>query len=46
MDYAVSYDLGETWQNNWQQTISNMSAGEPIVPNSAGITVFSIPKYG
>ena len=46
MDYAISSDIGQTWRNNWQQTISNMSSGEPIVPNSAGITIFSVPKYG
>ncbi|KAH8109066.1 hypothetical protein DFH11DRAFT_1516044 [Phellopilus nigrolimitatus] len=46
MDYALSYDLGRTWQNNWNQTVANMSAQWPILPSTAGITVFSIPKYG
>ncbi|KAI0337868.1 hypothetical protein BDW22DRAFT_1339134 [Trametopsis cervina] len=46
MDYAYSADLGYTWFNNWNQRIANTSAGEPILPVSAGITIFSIPKYG
>ncbi|TCD70367.1 hypothetical protein EIP91_003719 [Steccherinum ochraceum] len=46
MDYAYSPDLGVTWQNNWGQHVANTSAGEPILPVSAGITIFSIPKYG
>ena len=46
MDFAFSTDLGETWLNNWNQTIANMSAQEPIVPASAGIVIFGIPKYG
>lgn len=46
MDYAFSPNLGEVWQNNWKQPIANTSAQEPIVPVSAGITIFSIPKYG
>ncbi|KAJ3554747.1 hypothetical protein NM688_g2946 [Phlebia brevispora] len=46
MDYAFSRDLGMTWQNTWGQSIANTTAQIPIVPVSAGITVFSIPKYG
>ncbi|KAI5121544.1 hypothetical protein M0805_002603 [Coniferiporia weirii] len=46
MDYALSYDLGKTWHNNWNQTIGNTTAQWPIVPAAAGITVFGIPKYG
>jgi Neuraminidase (sialidase) len=46
MDYSVSYDLGKTWKNTWKQTIANVSAELPILPSAAGITVFSIPKYG
>ncbi|EJD00360.1 uncharacterized protein FOMMEDRAFT_159034 [Fomitiporia mediterranea MF3/22] len=46
MDYALSYDLGKTWQNNWNQTIANLSEKWPIYPSAAGITIFSIPKYG
>lgn len=46
MDYAFSRDLGVTWLNNWNQQIANTHAQEPIVPVSAGITIFSIPKYG
>ena len=46
MDYAVSYDLGATWHNTWNQTIANLSEQVPIYPNTAGITIFSIPKYG
>lgn len=46
MDYSFSPDLGSTWLNNWNQTIANMTAQEPIVPASAGITIFGIPKYG
>ncbi|KAL5480449.1 hypothetical protein ACEPAI_1719 [Sanghuangporus weigelae] len=46
MDYAISYDLGRTWRNNWNQTIANMSEQSPIDPTAAGITIFSIPKYG
>ncbi|THH14195.1 hypothetical protein EW146_g6107 [Bondarzewia mesenterica] len=46
MDFASSPDLGRTWINTWGQTISNMTEEKPILPSSAGITVFSIPKYG
>lgn len=46
MDYAFSPDLGVTWLNTWGQQIADTRAEEPIVPVSAGITVFSIPKYG
>ncbi|KIJ67199.1 hypothetical protein HYDPIDRAFT_127044 [Hydnomerulius pinastri MD-312] len=46
MDFAYSTDMGFTWRNNWGQPICNTTADEPILPNSAGITVFSIPKYG
>ncbi|KAJ3987375.1 hypothetical protein F5890DRAFT_1405324 [Lentinula detonsa] len=46
MDYAYSADLGFTWHNNWGQVIGNLKAGTPIVPVSAGITMFGIPKYG
>ncbi|KAI0327452.1 hypothetical protein GY45DRAFT_1256975 [Cubamyces sp. BRFM 1775] len=46
MDFAFSTDLGETWLNNWNQTVANMTTQQPIVPVSAGITIFSIPKYG
>ncbi|THH08280.1 hypothetical protein EW145_g2816 [Phellinidium pouzarii] len=46
MDYALSYDLGSTWYNNWNQTIANTTSQWPILPSAAGITVFSIPKYG
>lgn len=46
MNFAYSTDLGITWQNNWGQVIGNMTAGQPILPNSAGITIFGIPKFG
>ena len=46
MDYAYSRDLGVVWTNTWGQQIANTTAQEPILPNSAGITIFSIPKYG
>ncbi|EKM51248.1 uncharacterized protein PHACADRAFT_213112 [Phanerochaete carnosa HHB-10118-sp] len=46
MDYAFSHDLGTIWLNNWGQQIANTTAEEPVVPISAGITIFSIPKYG
>ncbi|KIP05056.1 hypothetical protein PHLGIDRAFT_129115 [Phlebiopsis gigantea 11061_1 CR5-6] len=46
MDYAFSPDLGVTWLNTWGQQIADTRAEEPILPVSAGITVFSIPKYG
>jgi len=46
MDFAFSSDLGETWTNNWNQQIANISAEQPVLPVSAGITIFSIPKYG
>lgn len=46
MDFAYSMDLGVTWKNNWGQTIGNLTASEPILPNSAGITIFGIPKFG
>ncbi|KZT20695.1 hypothetical protein NEOLEDRAFT_1140404 [Neolentinus lepideus HHB14362 ss-1] len=41
-----------TWKNNWGQVVGNLSASdiplnaEPIVPASAGIVMFGIPKYG
>lgn len=44
--YAYSPDRGRTWRNNWGQTIARVAESEPIVPTAAGITVFSIPKYG
>ena len=44
--FAISRDLGRTWQNNWEQHISNLAEDAPILPTAAGITVFSIPKYG
>lgn len=50
--FAQSPDLGRTWFNNWGQPIANLSAElssddqTSIFPTSAGITVFSIPKYG
>ncbi|KAJ3489192.1 hypothetical protein NLI96_g2298 [Meripilus lineatus] len=46
MDFAFSPDLGLSWLNTWNQPISNVSSGNPIVPTSPGITIFSIPKYG
>ncbi|KAH9933964.1 uncharacterized protein BXZ73DRAFT_46129 [Epithele typhae] len=46
LNFAYSEDLGETWLNNWKQTIANMSVQEPIKPVSAGIVMFGIPKYG
>ncbi|KAI0665592.1 hypothetical protein C8Q78DRAFT_986159 [Trametes maxima] len=46
LNFALSTDLGATWLNNWNQTIANMAAQEPIVPVSAGIVIFGIPKYG
>lgn len=46
LNFAFSTDLGETWLNNWNQTIANMTPQLPIVPVSAGITIFGIPKYG
>ncbi|KAI8995242.1 hypothetical protein BD414DRAFT_506060 [Trametes punicea] len=36
----------EAGPNGPENTIANMTAQEPIVPVSAGITIFSIPKYG
>jgi len=46
MNFAYSADLGTTWKNNWGQTIANMTTQQPILPNSAGITIFGIPKFG
>ncbi|KAM5540076.1 hypothetical protein V8D89_006216 [Ganoderma adspersum] len=46
LNFAFSTNLGETWQNNWNQSIANMTAQQPIVPVSAGIVIFGIPKYG
>lgn len=46
MDYAFSKDLGLTWINNWGQQIANTQKQKAIVPVSAGITIFGIPKYG
>ena len=46
LNFAYSTTLGETWLNNWNQTIANMSAQQPIRPSSAGIVMFGIPKYG
>ncbi|KAE9402911.1 hypothetical protein BT96DRAFT_879125 [Gymnopus androsaceus JB14] len=45
MDFAYSRDLGYTWHNTWGQTIANLTIQSPILPNSPGITVFSIPKF-
>ncbi|KLO11961.1 hypothetical protein SCHPADRAFT_941609 [Schizopora paradoxa] len=53
--YASSADLGNTWINSWGQIVSVLAEGAnksmgalegPIDPDSPGITVFSIPKYG
>ena len=46
MDSATIPDFGRNWFNTWNQPIANVSSGAPILPNSPGITVFSIPKYG
>ncbi|KAI0065217.1 hypothetical protein BV25DRAFT_1880942 [Artomyces pyxidatus] len=46
MDFSSSPDVGRTWVNNWGQTIARIAENSPIVPASAGITIFSIPKYG
>ncbi|KAI0085218.1 hypothetical protein BDY19DRAFT_452721 [Irpex rosettiformis] len=46
LNFAYSHDVGYTWFNNWNQQIANTSSQVPIVPVSAGITVFGIPKYG
>ncbi|TDL16302.1 hypothetical protein BD410DRAFT_795503 [Rickenella mellea] len=46
LNYAFSADLGKTWQNNWGQAISNVPLQQPIVPASAGIVMFGIPKFG
>ncbi|EGO23046.1 hypothetical protein SERLADRAFT_471713 [Serpula lacrymans var. lacrymans S7.9] len=45
MNFVFSPDLGFTWQNNWNQTICNTTAEAPVLPISAGITIFTIPKY-
>ncbi|KAI0028407.1 hypothetical protein K488DRAFT_80693 [Vararia minispora EC-137] len=46
LDFALSPNFGRTWLNTWGQPIANIPDGIPISPNSAGITIFSIPKYG
>ncbi|KAF8063369.1 hypothetical protein FPV67DRAFT_1506236 [Lyophyllum atratum] len=46
LDYSFSPDLGYTWMNNWQQSVGNPAQEIPIQPISAGITIFSIPKFG
>lgn len=46
LNFAYSTDLGGSWFNNWNQTIANLSAQEPILPSSAGVVIFAIPKYG
>ncbi|KAI0758576.1 hypothetical protein BD413DRAFT_300091 [Trametes elegans] len=46
MNFAFSTDLGTTWLNNWNKTIADMEVQEPIIPVSAGITIFGIPRYG
>ncbi|GJJ14379.1 hypothetical protein Clacol_008643 [Clathrus columnatus] len=46
MDFGYSSDLGTTWKNTWGQTIGDLTTQSPILPNSPGITIFSIPKYG
>ncbi|KAI0804604.1 hypothetical protein BC629DRAFT_1192226 [Irpex lacteus] len=46
LNYAYSPDTGYTWYNNWKQQIANTSAQVPVVPVSAGIIIFGIPKYG
>ncbi|KAF5375870.1 hypothetical protein D9615_008247 [Tricholomella constricta] len=43
--YAFSPDISYTWMNNWQQIVGDLGQDVPIVPSSAGITIFSIPKY-
>lgn len=50
--FAQSPDLGRTWFNTWGQPVADLAADlsldeqTPIFPTSAGVTVFSIPKYG
>ncbi|KAK7471035.1 hypothetical protein VKT23_002450 [Stygiomarasmius scandens] len=53
LNFAYSSDLGFTWHNNWGQLIAEMGVNTstenpdiPIVPVSAGITMFGIPKFG
>ncbi|TFK51516.1 hypothetical protein OE88DRAFT_1680346 [Heliocybe sulcata] len=54
LNYAYSPPGAQllSWKNNWGQVIGNLSASdipldaEPIVPASAGIVMFGIPKYG
>ncbi|KAI0312367.1 hypothetical protein OF83DRAFT_1146529 [Amylostereum chailletii] len=46
MDFAMSPDVGRTWVNTWGQLVANTTQESPILPVSAGITVFGIPKYG
>jgi len=58
LNYAFSNDLGKTWINNWGQTIAHLNgsaevdannntfSGVAILPASAGIVIFGIPKFG
>ncbi|KAF5391695.1 hypothetical protein D9757_002530 [Collybiopsis confluens] len=46
LNFGYSPDLGSTWHNNWGQTIANLKDQVPIVPASAGIIMFGIPKFG
>ncbi|KAF9069004.1 hypothetical protein BDP27DRAFT_1421429 [Rhodocollybia butyracea] len=46
MNFAYSPDLGYTWHNNWGQIIGDLKTQVPIVPASAAITMFGIPKFG
>ena len=46
LNFASSPDFGKNWLNTWGQPIANVTDGVPVVPASAGIVVFGIPKYG
>ncbi|VDB84608.1 unnamed protein product [Peniophora sp. CBMAI 1063] len=46
LNFASSPDFGRTWLNTWGQPVANVTDGVPVVPASAGIVVFGIPKYG
>ncbi|EEB97372.1 hypothetical protein MPER_03321 [Moniliophthora perniciosa FA553] len=46
LSYAYSPNAGFTWHNNWGQKIADMKSDTPVLPVSAGIVVFGIPKYG
>lgn len=42
--YAFSDDLGVTWKNGHDVVVADLSQGQSVMPDTAGIVAFSIPK--